>query len=52
MSEHKSKLGPIPEEHFENDVAPVGTYKGKWTKEQEAAFDAETEELKKKLQGK
>ena len=47
----KSKLGPIPDEHFENDVAPPGTYPGKWTKEQEAEFDAETQRLKDKIKG-
>jgi hypothetical protein len=27
----RSKLGPIPPEHFENDPAPPGTYAGLWS---------------------
>ena len=50
--EHKSKLGPIPDEHFEKDVAPPGTYHGKRTKEQEAEFDAETARIKASLKKK
>jgi hypothetical protein len=42
-----SKLGPIPNDHFENEPAPPGVkYPGKWSDEFQAAFDAETERLK------
>lgn len=43
----KSKLGPIPDDHFENDPQPPGTYPGKWSKETQAEVDAETARLKK-----
>jgi hypothetical protein len=40
-----SKLGPIPDEHFENDPAPPGTYAGRWSPEQEIRFALETMRL-------
>jgi hypothetical protein len=49
----KSKLGPIPDDHFENEPAPPEVkYPGKWSDEFQAAFDAETERLKQMLQKK
>jgi hypothetical protein len=42
-----SKLGPIPDDHFENEPAPPGVkYPGKWSDEFEAELDAELERLK------
>lgn len=43
---YSSKLGPIPDDHFENEPTPTGL-KG-ISKEDLAAFDAKTKELMKK----
>jgi hypothetical protein len=40
MSE--TKLGPIPDSHFENDVAPPGTYAGRWSLAQRIKFAVDT----------
>lgn len=47
-----SKLGPIPEEHFENDPVPEGTAQGRWSQEQQEAFDKETERLRELTRNK
>jgi hypothetical protein len=33
-----TKLGPIPDSHFENDPLPPGTYAGKWSRRFELAW--------------
>jgi hypothetical protein len=45
----KSKLGPIPDDHFENDPQPPGTYPGKWSPEQEQRFEERKRKLKEEL---
>jgi len=38
----KSKLGPIPDDHFENEPAPPNvSYPGKWPDDVKAEFDAD-----------
>jgi hypothetical protein len=46
----KSKLGPIPDDHFDDkDPAPAGTYPGDWSPEQQARFEERKRKLKEEI---
>jgi hypothetical protein len=51
-SSPSSKLGPISDEHFENDPQPPGTYAGQWSPEQEARFEERKRKLKQEIEDK
>jgi hypothetical protein len=38
----ETKLGPIPDSHFEKDPLPRGSYRGRWSVRQELRYIAET----------
>jgi hypothetical protein len=49
----KSKLGPIPDDHFENEPGPPDAdYPGKWPEDEIKAFKDETAAQKARIRQK